>query len=53
MILLNFLVVLFFGHILITKDYKHTPKWIYYMDGFVFAVNLAIVLKYITDMLGI
>ena len=52
MILLNIGVVLFFGHLLITKDYTNSPKWIYYMDGIVFAVNFAIVFKYLTDMIG-
>jgi hypothetical protein len=52
MILINIGVVLFFGHLLITKDYTNSPKWIYYMDGFVFAVNFALVFKYITDMIG-
>jgi hypothetical protein len=53
MILINIGVVLFFGHLLITKDYTHSPKWMYYMDGFVFALNVAMVLKYTTDMMGI
>jgi hypothetical protein len=53
MILLNIGVVLFFGHLLITKDYTISPRWMYYMDGLVFALNFAIVLKYITDGLGI
>jgi hypothetical protein len=52
MILLNIGVVLFFGHLLITKDYTNSPKWMYYMDGLVFAFNFAIVFKYITDMIG-
>ena len=52
MILINIGVVLFFGHLLITKDYTNSPKWIYYMDGIVFAVNFAIVFKYLTDMIG-
>lgn len=53
MILLNIGVVLFFGHLLLSKDYTLQPKWIYYMDGLVFAFNFAIVLKYLTDLLGI
>jgi hypothetical protein len=53
MILLNIGVVLFFGHLLITKDYTLNPKWMYYMDGLVFAVNFAIVLKYFTDTMWI
>ena len=53
MILINIGVVLFFGHLLISKDYTVSPKWMYYMDGLVFAFNLAIVLLYITGMLGI
>jgi len=52
MILINIGVVLFFGHLLITKDYTNSPKWMYYMDGLVFAFNFAIVFKYITDMIG-
>jgi hypothetical protein len=52
MILINIGVVLFFGYILATKDYKDSPKWMYYMDGLVFAFNFAIVFKYITDMIG-
>ena len=52
MILINIGVELFFGHLLITKDYTNSPKWIYYMDGLVFAFNFAIVFKYITDMIG-
>jgi hypothetical protein len=50
--ILNVLVTLFFGYLLITKDYRDSPKWIYYCDGLVFAFNFAIVLKYITDMIG-
>ena len=53
MILINIGVVLFFGHLLINKDYTVNHRWMYYMDGLVFAFNLAIVLKYITDMLGV
>ncbi len=52
MILLNIAVVLFFGHLLITKDYKTQPSWVYYMDGFVFAFNVAIVLDYLTRVIG-
>ena len=52
MILINIGVVLFFGYVLVTKDYTKSPRWIYYMDGIVFAVNFAIVFKYITDMIG-
>jgi len=53
MILLNIGIVLFFGHLLITKDYTFNPRWMYYMDGLVFAFNFAIVLKFITDLMGI
>ena len=53
MILLNVGVVLFFGYVLATKDYSEKPKWMYYMDGFVFAVNLAIVGLHLTNMLEI
>ena len=51
--IINVLVTLFFGYVLITKDYTKSPKWMHYMDGFLFAFNFAIVLKYITDMIGI
>ena len=50
--IINVFATLFFGHLLITKDYKDSPKWIYYMDGIVFAVNFAIVFKYLTDLIG-
>ena len=53
MILLNTGVVLFFGYLLVTKDYTENPRWMYYMDGIVFAVNFAIVFLYITDKLGV
>ena len=52
MIIINIGVVLFFGHLLITKDYTISPKWMYYMDGVVFAINFAIVFLYITNMIG-
>ena len=52
MIIINIGVVLFFGHLLITKDYTISPKWMYYMDGLVFAINFAIVFLYITNMIG-
>ena len=48
----NVLVTMFFAYVLVTKDYTNSPKWMYYMDGIVFAVNFAIVFKYITDMIG-
>ena len=47
------LATLFFGYILATKDYKDSPKWMYYMDGLVFAVNFAIVFLHLTNMIGI
>lgn len=53
MILLNIGIVLFFGHLLATKDYSVQPKWVYYTDGIVFAFNFAIVLKHLTDLIGI
>jgi len=49
----NVLVTMFFAYVLVTKDYTNSPKWMYYMDGLVFAVNFAIVFKYLTDMIGI
>ena len=48
----NVLVTMFFAYVLVTKDYTNSPKWMYYMDGIVFAVNFAIVFKYLTDMIG-
>ena len=52
MILINIGVVLFFAYVLVTKDYTKSPKWMYYMDGLVFAFNFAIVFLYITNMIG-
>jgi hypothetical protein len=51
--ILNIMVTLFFGYLLVTKDYRDSPKWMYYMDGLIFAFNFAIVFKYITDLYGI
>jgi len=51
--ILNLLVTLFFGYLLATKDYSSQPKWMYYMDGIIFSFNFAIILKYLTDQLGI
>ena len=51
--IVNLFVTLFFGYLLITKDYTKSTKWMYYMDGIVFAVNFAIVLKYVTNDLGV
>ena len=50
--IINVFATLFFGYLLTTKDYTDSPKWMYYMDGIVFAVNFAIVFKYLTDMIG-
>jgi hypothetical protein len=52
MIVINLMVTLFFGYLLVTKDYTTNPRWMYYMDGLVFAFNFAIVFKYVTDMTG-
>jgi hypothetical protein len=52
MILINLLATLFFGYLLATKDYTQNPRWMYYMDGIVFAVNFAIVFKHLADMIG-
>ena len=51
--IINVFATLLFGYLLTTKDYTDSPKWMYYMDGIVFAVNFAIVFKYLTDMIGI
>lgn len=53
MILLNIAVVLLFGHLLMYKDYSIHPRWIYFMDGLVFASNFAIVLLHFTNVIGI
>jgi len=50
---LNFLAMLFFGYLLVKTDYTVKARWMYYMDGIVFAVNFAIVLKYVTNNLGV
>ena len=50
--ILNFLAMLFFGYLLVKTDYSIKARWMYYMDGLVFAVNFAIVFLYITDKLG-
>jgi phosphotransferase system glucose/maltose/N-acetylglucosamine-specific IIC component len=50
--IINTFVMFFFGYLLVTKDYTKNPKWMYYMDGIVFAVNFAFVFKYLTDMIG-
>jgi len=51
--ILNFLAMLFFGYLLLKTDYTVKARWMYYMDGIVFAVNFAIVLKYVTNNLGV
>jgi hypothetical protein len=51
--ILNFLAMLFFGYLLVKTDYSVKARWMYYMDGLVFAVNFAIVFLYITDKLGV
>ena len=50
--ILNVIVTILFGYWLVTKDYTKSPKWVYYCDGFVFALNFAIVFKYLIDMTG-
>lgn len=50
---LNFLAMLFFGYLLVKTDYTLKARWMYYMDGTVFAVNFALVFLYITDKLGV
>jgi hypothetical protein len=45
--------MLFFGYLLLKTDYTVKARWMYYMDGIVFAVNFAIVLKYVTNDLGV
>ena len=50
---LNFLAMLFFGYLLLNTDYTVKARWMYYMDGLVFATNFAIVFLYVTDKLGV
>ena len=50
---LNLLAMLFFGYLLVNTDYSIKARWMYYMDGLVFAVNFALVFLYITDKLGV
>jgi len=50
--ILNFLAMLFFGYLLVNTDYTLKARWMYYMDGTVFAVNFAIVLGYVTRVIG-
>ena len=50
--ILNFLAMLFFGYLLVKTDYTVKARWMYYMDGIVFAVNFAIVLGYVTRVIG-
>lgn len=50
---LNVFAMLFFGYLLVKNDYTLKARWMYYMDGLVFAFNFAVVLKYITDNLKV
>jgi hypothetical protein len=50
--ILNFLAMLFFGYLLVKTDYTLKARWMYYMDGMVFAVNFAIVLGQVTRVIG-
>lgn len=47
------MVTVFFGYLLVTKDYTVQPRWMYYMDGIIFSFNFAVVFKYISDMMGL
>jgi hypothetical protein len=49
---LNVIGSLVFGYFLIKTDYTKRAKWMYYMDGTFFAVNFALVLSHITNMIG-
>lgn len=51
--ILNLMVTVFFGYLLVTKDYTVQPRWMYYMDGIIFSFNFAVVFKYISDMMGL
>ena len=44
--------MLFFGYLLVKTDYTIKARWMYYMDGTVFAVNFAIVLGQVTRVIG-
>ena len=50
---LNVLAMLFFGYLLVNTDYTLKARWMYYMDGIVFAVNFALVFSHLTNMIGI
>ena len=50
---LNVLAMLFFGYLLVNTDYTLKARWMYYMDGIVFAVYFAIVFLYINNKLGV
>lgn len=49
---LNVIGALAFGYFLVKTDYTKKAKWMYYMDGLFFAVNFAMVLVHITNMIG-
>jgi hypothetical protein len=49
---LNVIGVIVFGYLLLKTDYTKRAKWMYYMDGFVFAVNFAMILMHITKVIG-
>jgi hypothetical protein len=50
---LNVIGVIVFGYLLLKTDYTIRAKWMYYMDGFVFAINFAMILMYITNMIEV
>ena len=51
--IISVIATLFFGYMLVTKDYTVSPKWMYYTDGLVFAFNFALVFSHLTNMIGI
>ena len=51
--ILNLIGALAFGYFLIKTDYTTKAKWMYYMDGLFFAVNFALVLTHITNMIEV
>ena len=49
---LNVMAMLFFGYLLVKTDYTLKARWMYYMDGFIFAINFAMILMHITKVIG-
>ena len=50
---LNVIGAIVFGYFLVKTDYSIKAKWMYYMDGTFFAVNFAMLLVHITNMIEV